>query len=157
MNIETDDDDLLVYAELHCKTPRALFHVAHISRILVLAGQPPLEESNGFFAVHEEEMKPLLEKARAKLHPPPPKVPAPDEASLDVNARLESWAKGFLHDTGTQSLSDFEVRALLNYMMRALSRKRIPNIRLVRSILDGSTKIPECGWIGCFIDYEHGH
>jgi hypothetical protein len=157
MNIETDDDDLLVYAELHCKTPRALFHVAHISRILVLAGQPPLEETDGFFAVHEEEMKPLLEKARAKLHPPPPKVPVPKTPMPVVEDRLESWAKKFLHDTGSQKLSDDTARALLDYVLRQLSHKRIPNVMLVTSILDGTTKVPKCGWIGCFIDYEHVH
>jgi len=32
------DEQLINYCDLHCKTPRALFHKKHVNRMLELAG-----------------------------------------------------------------------------------------------------------------------
>lgn len=64
---EMSDEELLGYAELHCKTERALFHRDHVVRIYGMAG---LEVKSSalpeFVAVHEDAMEPLVAAARRR-------------------------------------------------------------------------------------------
>ena len=58
------DEQLIGYCQLHCETPRALFHTSHINRILKLANYPegypqePLEDN--FVNCDSDCMLPLL-------------------------------------------------------------------------------------------------
>ena len=69
MGNELSDKDLPGYAYHHCRTERALFHAAHLRRLLEMAGMPvpaDLKNSNGFFSVHEDQMDPILEAIAAR-------------------------------------------------------------------------------------------
>lgn len=57
------DEDFLCYVELHSRTPLALFHADHVNRLLVLAGEKPLN-LKGFAAMHADYADPLVDKAR---------------------------------------------------------------------------------------------
>jgi hypothetical protein len=66
------DDELIGYADIHCETPRAIFHVNHINRLIRLAGNPNgLQEfehnpDSPFFHAHENFIKPLVKLARER-------------------------------------------------------------------------------------------
>ena len=67
-----DDKALIGYCEIYSETPRALFHKKHIARILRLAeyeeaAQAVAEQMLAFEAVHDDEMHPLCDLARANL------------------------------------------------------------------------------------------
>ena len=47
--------------------------------------------------------------------------------------------------------------AVISYMTRCLSRRRVPNPEWLASALLGDTPIPSCGCIGCFWDEPHVH
>ena len=66
---EWNDEFFLGYVETHSKTERALFHVTHIRRFLLLAGESvPLSlPSDGFIAMHYENIRSSLEKATRAL------------------------------------------------------------------------------------------
>lgn len=64
MSSSLTDEELPGYARIHCRTERALFHAGHLRRLFELAGMSIPSElvgSNGFFAVHEDQMDPILE------------------------------------------------------------------------------------------------
>jgi len=74
-------EELIGYCELHCETPRALFHSKHINEMIRLAGYPKnfvreIQVDN-FFSMHED-MAELCKLARARLKllnsPPPDNV-----------------------------------------------------------------------------------
>ncbi len=65
-----NDDDLIGYCDLHCKTERALFHWTHINRMIALAGYPKdfvreLDGSVQWVSLHEP-MQFLVDRARTK-------------------------------------------------------------------------------------------
>ena len=62
------NEELLGYAELHCKTERALFHADHVNRIIALAGYPDwcVREVSGWVSAHEQ-MQELVDLARARI------------------------------------------------------------------------------------------
>lgn len=62
------DDELIGYCQIHCETPRALFHADHVNRMLVLAGREP-QDLEGFYSLHEE-MEELCKLARERLNVP---------------------------------------------------------------------------------------
>lgn len=73
MSTALTDDDLPAYAYHHSRTERALFHAAHVRRLLELAGlpiPPRFKTSNGFHAVHEDEMDPILEAIKKRARRP---------------------------------------------------------------------------------------
>ncbi len=61
----SDDDELIGYCELHCKTERALFNADHINRMVRLAGLAHLNQPVvGWHSMHDE-MATLCKMARA--------------------------------------------------------------------------------------------
>ena len=67
---EMTDDELIGYCEIHCETPRALFHFGHINRMIKLAGFPEnypreLDGSIEWYSMHED-MSYLCEQARQR-------------------------------------------------------------------------------------------
>jgi len=73
MSVSLSDADLISYARWHCRTELALFHANHLRRLLTLAGLPiPLElaRSNGFHAMHEDEMDAVLTAIERSTHQP---------------------------------------------------------------------------------------
>lgn len=64
------DIELLGYADIHCETERALFHVDHIRRLFALAGEPePPLPSTGFVSCKQDVVRPLTKAARERMCP----------------------------------------------------------------------------------------
>ena len=62
------DEQFLGYCDIHCETPRALFSYEDCVRLYRLAGHDVADPTTqGFHAMHEEEAKPLIAKARERL------------------------------------------------------------------------------------------
>jgi UDP-2,3-diacylglucosamine pyrophosphatase LpxH len=69
------DEQFLSYVETHSQTPRALFFIGDIRRLMKLSGEP--EDIRGynnkkiqvptFLSFHYEDAKLSIEKARARL------------------------------------------------------------------------------------------
>lgn len=70
--------------------------------------------------------------------------------------KLKGWDRVglFFYPSGHD---DRVVRCCLAYMVRCLSRYRIPDADLVMKTLEGELEVPECGWLGCNADHEHVH
>jgi hypothetical protein len=70
MSVMTDTE-LLGYAEIHCRTERALFSAEHVNRILALAGHPEgyVYSVTGMTAVHSD-MQHLVDLVRARMEKP---------------------------------------------------------------------------------------
>ena len=65
---EWSDEFFIGYCDIHCETPRALFSYEHCVRLYRLAGHEVADpETPGFHAMHAEEAKPLIKKARERL------------------------------------------------------------------------------------------
>jgi len=78
--LESDDEFFIGYCKEHSKTPRALFHINHINRLLAMANLPTYrrinntnfyEISNGtgyrfpnFAPIHNENMTLLLQRIK---------------------------------------------------------------------------------------------
>jgi len=59
-----NDEELIGYCEIHCKTERALFHIDHIRRMWKLANEPEIKFPFGeWFSMHED-MQYLCSKAK---------------------------------------------------------------------------------------------
>lgn len=60
------DDDLPGYAEIHCRTPRALFHTSHLRRLFELAGEdvPDQIKCDGFISAYADVLDPIIDKAK---------------------------------------------------------------------------------------------
>lgn len=60
-----DDEHLIGYCEIHCKTERALFSDTHINRMIALAGYPQgfPKIVTGWYSMHEE-MQELCDLAK---------------------------------------------------------------------------------------------
>lgn len=72
---------------------------------------------------------------------------------------LEGWNKQFLFNVKGSAIEDQAVRdAVLGYMCRCLSRRRIPDAKLVIDTFNGRP-VPSCGHINCIApaDWEHVH
>ena len=68
---EMSDKELIGYCDIHCETPRALFHRDQVNRMLALAGHPKnfayeVSKYQEWLSVHEE-MKELCELARKRI------------------------------------------------------------------------------------------
>lgn len=59
------DDELIAYAAIHCRTERALFHRDHVNRLFRLGGREPVDGAE-WFAVHEDEMEPVLKAIKQR-------------------------------------------------------------------------------------------
>lgn len=59
-----NNEEFLSYCELHSTTERALFSRAHVLRLHALAHLPIELEPGAFFAMHEDVVTPLAERAR---------------------------------------------------------------------------------------------
>jgi hypothetical protein len=65
---EWTDDFFLGYVAIHCETDRALFSFEHCVRLYRMAGHDvPDPTTPGFHAMHEDEAKPLIAKARERI------------------------------------------------------------------------------------------
>ncbi len=61
------DSELAGYADIHCETPRALFHKSHVIQLYKMAGLELHEELlNEFEALYSETVKPLLKTWRER-------------------------------------------------------------------------------------------
>lgn len=70
---------------------------------------------------------------------------------------IKDWAKYTLFRQNYSHLERETIEALFSYMMRMLSRNRIPDKQLVDDILKGKEKVPECGYPGCHMGGDHVH
>ena len=59
-----NNEEFLGYCELHSTTERALFSRVHVIRLHALAHVPIELEPGAFFAMHEDIVTPLAERAR---------------------------------------------------------------------------------------------
>lgn len=80
---------------------------------------------------------------------------------MSNESRLKEWAqfKPFMWSLpGTEDpLKEAEVqRAVLGYLLRALSRGRVPLYQPLMDYLEGRTPLPSCGFIGCLMDQQCG-
>ncbi len=64
------DDELIGYADLHCRTERALFHRDHVNRLLTLAGAAFRLGVDEWIAVHADVMLPILDKIKNRRGAP---------------------------------------------------------------------------------------
>lgn len=65
---EWSDEELVGYCEAHSQTPRALFHIKHLRRLLELAGRDVSDlPTEGFFAFHHYDNRDVFKDARAAL------------------------------------------------------------------------------------------
>lgn len=74
---EMTDTELLGYAEIHCRTEVAAFHVDHVNRILALAGADWCRE-NGYHAqmdtrkqwynIGEDHLQAVIDAARKNVN-----------------------------------------------------------------------------------------
>jgi hypothetical protein len=64
-----DDDELLGYLSIHCRTDLGLVHRDHLKRLFELAGEPVPEMLTGrdFWNTDPEVIDPLVAKAQARL------------------------------------------------------------------------------------------
>lgn len=68
------DEELVGYADLHCQTPRALFHAKHLRRLYQLAGlavPSGLRNVDRFFSAPEEDLRPVLDLIARNRHRAP--------------------------------------------------------------------------------------
>ncbi|MEE8368603.1 MAG: hypothetical protein V3S30_09830 [Thermoanaerobaculia bacterium] len=77
--------------------------------------------------------------------------------------KIEGWYKMSLFGgiVDRQQVSPDEwprvQRATLGYIIRSLSRARIPDPVLVQETLMGIKPVPQCGWIDCFMNDDGDH
>ena len=81
---------------------------------------------------------------------------------MSVNEqRMAEWLKfkslmlnlpGPVHPLSNQQVRD----AVLGYLLRDLSRGRVPHLDALMNFLDGNTALPSCGFIGCLMDSQCG-
>lgn len=69
-----DPEKFLGYVELHAQTPRALFHLDHVNRLLEMAGEdtvtvPEDGPEDVFIVLRPEMADPYVKAARARLDP----------------------------------------------------------------------------------------
>ena len=90
------DEELLGYAEIHCRTEVAAFHVDHLNRILALAGADWCEANNytaqlgthkQWYNIGDDVLQPVIDAARANTKPP--STLAQQVAS--AQAEVETW------------------------------------------------------------------
>lgn len=79
-------------------------------------------------------------------------------------ARFDKWEKRSLwgnfnpDDKTTEEEMNERIGRTCAYMLRQLSRKRIPDPDIVFDALSGKRPIPSCGYIECFMDDgDHVH
>lgn len=70
---------------------------------------------------------------------------------------LAAWDRRFMFSGEWTTNDPRRANAVLTYMLRCLSRGRIPDPVLVTEVLYGAQEVPQCGYIGCTCDYEHVH
>lgn len=78
--------------------------------------------------------------------------------------RIETWHHLSLFGglvEGHASMTDEEIatarKACLSYVIRLLSRGRIPDPAIVTNTMLGRTPVPGCGFLDCHIECHHGH
>lgn len=86
------DNELIGYAEIHCKTERAMFNANQIDRMLELAGDPPGFVTRpvrpGWYSVHEnmEELCKLARERQKAAAQPAPVGPPPTTTTTELRA-----------------------------------------------------------------------
>lgn len=70
---------------------------------------------------------------------------------------LADWDRRFMFSGDWVTNDPRRANAVLTYMLRCLSRGRIPDPVLVTEVLHGVNDVPHCGYIDCKCDYEHVH
>ena len=74
---EMTDTELLGYAEIHCRTEVAAFHVDHLNRILALAGREWCEVNNytaqldtrkQWYNIGDDVLQPVIDAARKNVN-----------------------------------------------------------------------------------------
>ena len=72
--------------------------------------------------------------------------------------RFESWYKVGVTMNPTEFGDERVIGACLGYMIRMMSKRQIPDPKLVMEALEGKRKIPPCGHLNCFMDDDdHVH
>lgn len=76
---------------------------------------------------------------------------------MDIEHKLKSWSKQVLF--GGAFSENREVRdAVLFYLLRSLSRGRIPDMPTAMETLREERPVPPCGWLNCLMnDADHVH
>lgn len=81
-----------------------------------------------------------------------------NRAMFDKWYKRSLWGSFNNADNPTDEELKKRSQAVLGFMLRNLSRGRIPNPDLVFDTLTGKAPVPACGMIGCFLDdYDHVH
>ena len=95
------DEELLGYAEIHCRTEVAAFHVDHVNRILALAGanwcrengyHPQLVGHRQWYNIGESHLQKVIDAARANLNPPSTLA----QQVAAAQAETATWPPGML-------------------------------------------------------------
>ena len=75
--------------------------------------------------------------------------------------KAKGWDKRWLFSTPFDDAPEVEQQrrqvAVTRYMLRSLSRGRLPDAQLIADALGGAKQVPECGWLNCLIGFEHVH
>lgn len=97
---EMTDKELLGYAEIHCRTEVAAFHVDHLNRILDLAGKkwcdmnnyiPKLDTRKQWYNVGDDLLQPVIDAARAKMS-----TSTLAQQVANAQAETDAWPDGKL-------------------------------------------------------------
>lgn len=71
---------------------------------------------------------------------------------------LEAWDRRFLTSSDWVTNDPRRANAVLTYMLRCLSRRRMPDAQLVTEVLYAARDVPKCGYIDCKVeDQDHIH
>ena len=74
---------------------------------------------------------------------------------LKIQEELDKWRNLCRFYLPTKV--DAPINDVMQYMIRCLSRGRIPSRDLVEKTLSGEISVPSCRFIGCCLDGEHVH
>lgn len=76
---------------------------------------------------------------------------------MSNDEKLKGWNKQVMFGGAISSKQEVK-DAVLYYLLRSLSRGRIPDAGIAMAALAEKTPIPSCGYINCFMtDVEHVH
>lgn len=77
----------------------------------------------------------------------------------DNEKKIEDWRRLKPVLFGGRFTDKREVRdAVLGYLLRSLSRGRIPDVVLTMETLEEKRPVPACGYINCFLEVgDHVH
>lgn len=78
---------------------------------------------------------------------------------MTSDQRLEEWrkVKPRLWGMTTEEVTDEKIHKVFGYLVRSLVREYVPHATVVMDYLEGRTKIPSCGFLGCPSGDDHCH